>query len=554
MAQTGHTNFRMPNGWDRNSPRFDGKTASSLKRFLLQCNSIITQGGLVDDDDKKARVLEYVETDVRDQWESLDSFVGGTYESWIKEIEALFPELEDWDKGSIEKLNRLCKQNQNISTSDLGQLRRFSKAFMVEATKLLADPAAISNGRLVTIFEGCLDQDFAAMVKLMRNHVTIMGIANPAYAIPAGVPGTAGASTGVKRRTDKPPIQEVIRVAESIAAASGVDEDSDKDDFVNTGSGSKTAAAEVKGMKKELSSTMDTFAEEMAKLKDAMVVQEKRMKESLNHVETTLKHTFSQAVRGPPPHQDLPPVNPRANPNPGPLRSDKDAGCHYCWETDHRIAECDYKNEHIDMAYLSFDSGYLRLGNGAYIPRAPMDKSRKVRVDEYYASQGKPKGKPLRSSLAANYHHTQYAQTSYGEDDYVHAIYDSRDDELRSNRVQRQFHAAIPAPPAPHNHYPTAAVPGIPYPVNQGLAPLAYPGFPYPGIPSTAPVTQITQPQYVQIPTAPAATPGNFDFNQLAQLVDEARRAGLVQPSAPQEQFVATRTGARSDGPAQPNF
>ncbi|KAJ7044362.1 hypothetical protein C8F04DRAFT_1250312 [Mycena alexandri] len=375
-------------------------------------------GGLVDDDDKKARVLGYVETDVRDQWESLDSFVGGTYESWIKEIEALFPELEDWDKGSIEKLNRLCKQNQNISTSDLGQLRRFSKAFMVEATKLLADPAAISNGRLVTIFEGCLDQDFAALVKVMRNHVTIMGIANPAYAIPAGVPGTAGASTGVKRRTDKPPIQEVIRVAESIAAASGVDEDSDKDDFVNTGSVSKTAAAEVKGMKKELSSTMDTFAEEMAKLKDAMVVQEKRMKESLNHVETTLKHTFSQAVRGPPPHQDLPPVNPRANPNPGPLRSDKDAGCHYCWETDHRIAECDYKNEHIDMAYLSFDSGYLRLGNGAYIPRAPMDKSRKVRVDEYYASQGKPKGKPLRSSLAANYHHTQYAQTSYGEDDY----------------------------------------------------------------------------------------------------------------------------------------
>lgn len=563
MAHTGHVSFKMPNGWDRNSPSFDGKTANSLKRFLKQCNSIISQGGLTRAADKKERVLEYVDSDVQEQWESLDTYAAGTYEAWIKEIEALFPELEDWEKGSLDKLNRLCKQNRGITTSDLGQLRRFSKTFMVEAAKLLADPAAISNGKLVSMFEDCLDKSFADMVKLMRNHVSIMEKTNPALAVAAGIPGTAGATTGVRRRSDKPPIQEVIKVADSIALSSGVDEDSDRDDFISSSLVSKTASAEVKGIKRELNSTVENITDEVAKLKDALAIQEKRFKESLNQVENSFKHTFSQTMKDPPPHMGMTAGPSRINPSgpmpmpSGPLRNDKDNGCHYCWETDHRIANCDYKSEHIDIGYLSFDSGFMRLGNGAYIPRAPMDKSRKVRVDEYYASQGKPKGKPLRSSLVANYSHQQYTQTGYGDDDYVQSVYDSRDDEIRAHRVQRQLMAVQqPAPPmhASYNPYTVPQAPGVSYSVNQGTAPLAYPGMNYPGLPSTPPASQAPQNQFVQLPAAQGAASGNMDFTQLVQLVDDIRKAGLIPQGVTQEQFVATRTGARSDGPARPNF
>lgn len=171
------------------------------------------------------------------------------------------------------------------------------------------------------------------------------------------------------------------------------------------------------------------------------------------------------------------------------------------------------------MGYVSVEDGVMRLGNGHYIPRIPDGKCRKQRVDDYWALQGKPRGtalgliKQLRSQMV------QYGYENITE--YVGGMYDTRDDELRSLRAQlvnRQVQQPVQPqimqrPPQPHQQF--AQMGG-------------------------------------NVQTQAISNPPTWDVNQLIQLLDIAKNkfaGGNVQ-----EQFVTTRTGARTDGPGPSNF
>ncbi|KAJ7303127.1 hypothetical protein DFH08DRAFT_825982 [Mycena albidolilacea] len=57
--------------------------------------------------------------------------------------------------------------------------------------------------------------------------------------------------------------------------------------------------------------------------------------------------------------------------------------CWYCDLIDHLMATCQYKREHIEMGYIGFENGSLRLSNGQLIPKYPENKS-KEHVDDYW--------------------------------------------------------------------------------------------------------------------------------------------------------------------------
>ncbi|KAJ6566277.1 hypothetical protein B0H19DRAFT_940940, partial [Mycena capillaripes] len=145
MTDKNVANFKIPVPWDSNRPQFDGRTASSLKRFLRNLKEIFEKGKITEDIDRKQRTVDYLtDEDTRQQWEALPHFESGTFKDWVAEIQELFPELEDDRVGSLAKLEKICKDAQGIEVQDLGGLRRFSASFLNEANKLLLAPAAIN--------------------------------------------------------------------------------------------------------------------------------------------------------------------------------------------------------------------------------------------------------------------------------------------------------------------------------------------------------------------------------------------------------------------------
>jgi hypothetical protein len=161
----------------------------------------------------------------------------------------------------------------------------------------------------------------------------------------------------------------------------------------------------------------------------------------------------------------------------------------------------------------------MKLGTGNLIPRYPDYKSKKERVDDYWFGQGKKKGSPI--PMTQNLVNTPmgFNQDSYGNNgDQLTQVYDFRDDELRAMRVQ----LAVARGTHPNFNQVQIATPAAPAPV------------------------PVTVPQFVQVPMP--VNNGNMDWAQLVNLVDSVRGGTNA------EQFVATRTGARSDGPGNPNF
>ena len=525
MANVGVANFRIPNPWDKSSPSFDGETASSLRKFIRNLRTIFTQGGIATDAAKKAKTLEYLqEDDVIEQWERLPTYTSGTFDEWVAEIEGFFPELEDAKVGSLKKMRRICSEHQDVPVNDLGAVRRFSIAFVNEADKLLMPPAALDNGQLVDMYLDCLEESFANNINaiIMQSKFFANGTtATPAAAVNAGAGAAVAQPVSVKRRGDKVPLAFVIKTAKEMAEYwDGHSSKRSKKGSAKGELAGKEVAIKLEEDARENRALLDGINALTAVIKDSFTIQDKKL-------DQWMKTSFSQAVTNPPPQENS--NNGQGSYN----KSDKgfnqgnrgfhgnsnNSGpgrCWYCELVDHLMATCQYKREHIEMGYIGFENGSLRLSNGQFIPKYPENKSKKERVDDYWFAQGKKRGAtlPLQSQNLVN--------TS---DDRVDHIYDSRDDELLSLKVQVQALARTSNSGQPVLNQ-TAV--NIPQPI-QGMIP----------------IPQFATPQFIQMPTAPT---GSMDFGQLCNLVD-AYRGGQQA-----DQFVATRSGSRPDANSSPNF
>lgn len=530
--------FRVPNPWDNNSPKFDGKTASSLKRFLRHCASIVDQGQITDIDDQKAKLLDYVhDDDVRDQFEKLDTYQTGTFEEWCKEIEKLYPEIEDMGIGSLEKLSKICLKAKGLAQNDLGAIRRFSVSFTSEAEKLLKPPASVTNKILVDAILGVLEKGFSTSVESMMNHKLVMENTTsvsssvlptvPAAAVPAApavvpVAAAAVAAAGpvtVNRRGDRLDYKKVLEIAEKIAdnwagrdanpllgGVSSLLVGTERDESV------LLQNSPMAGFQREVTDRLNTVSGEIASLKDGAAVQEKQFKASLDKMEDSLKDSFRtslvQYTRGPPPHQDINPAG--GSSNQGPDRTyaknaelAKQFLCFFC-NGPHMIKDCPHKEEYINIGWLRVENSRMRLGDGGYIPRYPDWMSKKDHVDEHYSKLGitKESARRTKSNLVQGM-----------QDDVLD--YDSREDERRSYATHV---ALMNAAQLNQNHQ------------EMGM-----------------PMNQFVQSQSNN-------TPGMYSLSlqNIAQLVNTIKDNELSNQQGTQQQLVNTRTGKSSQG--NPNF
>lgn len=535
MAST----FKVPASYDQNRPRFDGETASSLKAFLRDCEAVCKNGKITDEDAMKGKLLDYVDSmDIREMWETLPSFKATMkFADWKEEILRLYPEVEDMDLGSLGRLAEVCKRNRLISRAELGKLRRFIIAFTTEAEKLRKGSAQVTNKQLVEWILDVLDDSFAKDVESAMNQHAIASIANPVATVAAGP----------SRRGDKLHYQKVFELADFISdnwsGRAAMNTLTGTDRYEPTPSkiptimtrGIDNSASKIKA---EVNEKLDLFAGEIAEVKTLARSQEKRfdsLDSSVKRIESAFEtslRSMNQAIRGPAPHQliSAPGMAARNEEPQGrgdiPKSRTGDMSCHFCLGP-HFIRECHNKEEFINIGWIIIENGLIKLGDGKWIPKFPENVSRMVKVEDYYRKQGisRESAKAKLASMMQTFHQggMSVGVDLYSPDmDRIDHLYDFRDDEMRSANVQSMYNSQNSLLPSqPLGTY-----------TPQGIQ---------------SQMLNRVQPA----PVAPVQGTAGVDITQLIQLFNAARSGDSANGSNIQDQYVATRTGARTD-PSNP--
>ena len=556
--------FRKPYVWEKSVPKFDGKTASSLRRFLKQCQSIIKESKITDAQELKDVVLEYVFDDyVKEQFQKLAAYPAGTFEGWCKEIESLYPELEDIGTGSLQNLAKICteaKAGVGLSQKDLGAIRRFNASFSNEAEKLLRPPASVTNKMLVDLILSTLEPSFASSVELLMNQKMVMDntttTAQPAAQVQpstttSGQQAPGPQNPGIARRGDRLNYKVVLEIAEKIADNwSGRDSSLILSGFSSLfPGGDRVQPSLMQGglldeLKREVGDKFDLVSGELASIKDSAVVQDKQWKESFEKMENALKESIRASMiqysRDPPPHQNM--NNSGGGYQRGPERAygtNSDYGprtysCYFCHGS-HLIRDCPEREEYIRIGWMKIEHGKMYFGDGSGpVPRFPESKSRKMHIDDHYAAKGITKemaGRNMNMMQSQSGYYNQY------DDENLDHIYDTRADERLSNYVQMAMM---------NNAYRT---PSHPMP-NQGPVMPQYQG-------------QYAQAATPQMPVSPPMNNQsgvcNIPADSLVQLLNlvtsrnEESRGATVQGES-QEQLLSTRSGKTVQGSSPRNF
>jgi hypothetical protein len=541
-TMTSQVNFKKPAPWDKNSPSFDGKTASSLKRFIRHCNTIVNSAGITDVVEQKTVLLDYIHDDfVRQQFEKLATYTVGTFEEWCKDIERLYPEIEDMGAGSLDVLTKICTDaRKGLTQNNLGAVRRFGVSFSNEAEKLLRPPATVTNKMLVSMILNTLERTFANNVETMMNHKLIADntVAAPPVQVTAGLTtaqaaaaaGTRPVTIGIPRRGDRLDYKMVLDIAEKIADSwsgresssllSGFHDLIPEDERVQPSMLQEGVLAEIQ---KEVNEKLETFSGELASFKDSAVVQEKKFNESLDKMENSIKDSIRtsliQYTRGPPPHQDLHGASNQGQ-NTGNTRQYL---CYFCMGP-HLIRDCPHKNEYINLGWLKVENSRMFYGDGGQISKYPEWKSRKDHIDDHYAAKGITKEQARRQGSSpgpsqGNFFH------SYNEEDNLDQVYDSRADERLSNQVQLAMMNSVYRPQMQQMF-------------NQGQT-----------ISQRSPMVPANQGQMLHAPNQPGMF--NITAENLSQLLNLVNTP--TQPNSQtetQEQLLSTRSGRTASGPA----
>jgi hypothetical protein len=574
------TTIKVPQPWDtKNCPSFDGKTAESLMKFLRYCKMIIEGSNMTDDDEKKKMVKNFLSYHVNEEWSSLSSYATGTFDEWVAEIEGLFPEIKTMRIGSLERLNQICTSNAGLRKQDDGKIKRFSLQFKNEAEKLMAHPVLVTNPVLVDKYIACFEEGFAREIDMMISQTIYWekrnGTGPAAAAGPA--PGPQPGLAPVARPEDTIPLGRLIDMVEDLCVINVNRTPSVSNLNTNNMTPTFESASvnpdilKIKTEVREHKVLLDACANDIAQIKDGQALAEKRTVAGFMEVNQNLlknlaefKQLMSQSTgkegsyRDKPPHQDAGYGSQQANHNfnnnsGGSYRSNDNKDCFYCYLAGHMVRDCPYKREHIDLGRILISNNQMRLGDGSPFPKYPESKSKKQRVDDYYAGKTVP-GAP--QVLIQNYDHPSQDMSQFHSQivDNLCTVYDSRDDEIRTLQVQTFIRTQLSQVqttqfPVASYHQGAQMLPNgggtvqTHAPNSQNFQPnLAQQNF-VTGIPQGY-QPGIAQFQQAQVPSP--AQPGGMDLTQLLSLVNAIKGVNDAVGPAAQEQLLAqTRKNAQ---------
>ena len=106
QARPSSVRLRMPKPGEKNAPTFDVDKPEELGCFFDRMEDWFEDDGLNDDDEKKKRIVKYLDADSEIQWKALPSFSTGTFEEFKAEAMSSYPAAEEVMKGSVAALKK----------------------------------------------------------------------------------------------------------------------------------------------------------------------------------------------------------------------------------------------------------------------------------------------------------------------------------------------------------------------------------------------------------------------------------------------------------------
>ncbi|KAJ7038761.1 hypothetical protein C8F04DRAFT_1179433 [Mycena alexandri] len=356
---------------DNNPPKFETESADDLMKFVDHANQIFALAGITTDGDRKKRLTDYLSVSKKELWRAMKSYTdGSTYDKFVEDIYKIYPEVKSTKVGSLEALDRLCRQYKGIQVYDEGLLKRFSLEYGTLVKKLLAGKAIITNAEACRRYLETLDSSFSTKLNMTISSQNILK-RQMASNNPALVPLVAIADG---RKEDTIEIANLIDMAEAMA------EGQQGSEALTHGVGSTSHLRDFSVMKKERSEELEDIAGSVAYLKDVVMLMQK----DNQSVQSEMMKTLQQALRNPPPvrERDEPPYKEQSKPSSMPSRPSQDdyymmtrdqmdnsQECYYCDGTGHYARGCPVKEKHIMKGWILVESGKLKLGDGNWIPK-----------------------------------------------------------------------------------------------------------------------------------------------------------------------------------------
>lgn len=345
----------MPRPYGRDAPFFNRDKPEELRRFISQVEDCLTECKIDDEQEKKKWLGKYTDFGSEEEWRNFPTFETGSWENHKAEIIENYPEAADAERGSLARLESICKMHKLMEPTNLGDLLSLKRAFNNEAQRLTKDPPLVSNRELVNMFTKCLVPEFRQNV---MNRVSVM---------------KTGDNLKTRRPEDLYDYQEIINTAIEIARGSAGR--ATENAYTLGGSTSlPSISGPVKG-------EIEDIKHQIALLQDRLEISNKSQKAGIEEILKTLQQTAVAAapvvnnnVYRPPyrPAQSLPPA--QSNPR-----------CWYCFDTEHQMVNCPERATHLAQGKIILNrDNKMRLPNNDMLPRQPESKCIRDKVDDWH--------------------------------------------------------------------------------------------------------------------------------------------------------------------------
>jgi hypothetical protein len=107
---------KMPKPGEKNAPTFDPEKPEELGRFFERMEDWFADEYIVDDTDKKKRIVRYLDPDSESQWKALSKFDTGTFAEFQDQVMVSLSKSGGDQKGFRNRTKKKDSRDRSCST------------------------------------------------------------------------------------------------------------------------------------------------------------------------------------------------------------------------------------------------------------------------------------------------------------------------------------------------------------------------------------------------------------------------------------------------------
>lgn len=394
----------MPAPGARDAPKFDEEKPTELLRFISRMEDLFAQHSITADEEKVKTLGKYTTAETESEWQALEAYGSKKWADFKKELIQSYPEAATLERGSRGRLDRICKEKGGrgaITRADLSILLSLKRAFTAEAEKLLKAPALLSNIELVNAFVNCLSNDFA---KRLSDKLDTL----------ADTKKLQGNGNADARTEDRFTWKEVIATAVNIAENNSQPFNRHISWSEAQDESSGTHSVKIEEDLARMQDTLKISDQRSVNFERQMQQQSQRMEQLLNAVNKARSPQLPGQgyATGPMASTGYSRNNAYNSAGGYGNRTAQSDNCFYCKETGHRISECPWAHQHMDLNWVKRVGDKLRLIDGNPLPYDGVKSSRELVEAISKPKPGLiPSNKVLLQSVTQDDEFEQFTQT-----------------------------------------------------------------------------------------------------------------------------------------------